>query len=226
MLRYCYGKNMLKFFVAEINELDARYTDGIWSKSFTPDEITELVRLYSEDLAEGSFRDRLDVYPSGHVMFMIVDPTDRYGRCCDYDLAIYPCMKRCVDYIKAKGYDVSTMDYSDHINVINITCYHTDEVDEYYDSLEEGEDPDFDYVNSLTTTEYYDADMVDEIVPYITSNEIYTYRWDGGKGTDGDYTVTLELLPDSELGSRFSGYIPSYCFIEGEVPDFVIKDMQ
>ncbi len=209
----------------KINELDARYTDGIWSKSFTPDEIIELVSLYKKDLEESTYKDRLDEFPKGHVQFMI-NTNDRYGRCSDYDFSIYPCMKNCMDYIASKGYDVSTMDYRDDITLITVTRYHNDEADEYYESLEEGEEPDYDYVDSLRQTVFYDIDKIDDIVPHVTSNEVYTYRWDGGKGTEDDYSVEIEFAKDSELGSRFSGYMPTYAFIDGEVPDFVIADTE
>ena len=102
-----------------------------------------------------------------------------------------------------------------------------DEVDEYYNSLPEGEDPDYEYVDSLTKVQYYydDAD-IDKLLPTLTSGEVYTYRWDGGKDTDPDYSVSVDFAGDSEISEKFGGYSPCYNFFAGEVPDFVVRDTQ
>ncbi|MBR5766909.1 MAG: hypothetical protein IKX95_09010, partial [Lachnospiraceae bacterium] len=159
---YDFDKYDLEAAVREtkLTDLNARYTDGVWSESFTPDEILEMIALYRQDLEECTYADKLDEYPEGHVILDIATK-ERWGGCYEYDLAIYPCMKNSMGYIKGKGYDRSTMELRDQIVGITVTNYHNDEVDEYYNSLPEGEDPDYEYVDSLTKVQYYydDADI-------------------------------------------------------------------
>ncbi|MCR5508788.1 MAG: DUF6449 domain-containing protein [Lachnospiraceae bacterium] len=203
--------------------LDARYTDGVWRKPLTVEETIEFMDLYMKDIEDISYKDRLEEYPKGHVIFCI-DTRDRYDRTMEYDIPVYPCMKGCAEYITKKGLDTETMDYKDEITGITVTNYHNKETDEYYNSLGEDEEPDDEILNSLNTTVFYDVDSIDQIVPYLVSNEVYTYRWDGGKGVEPDYSVQLSFNSEGQIGKELAGYIPTYAFLEGEVPGFVEED--
>ncbi|MCR5357279.1 MAG: DUF6449 domain-containing protein [Lachnospiraceae bacterium] len=207
-----------------MNDLSSRYSDGVWEESLTQDELNDLIELYMDDVYRCTFKDRLDEYPNGHITFMLA-ANDRYGRLIDYDLPIYPCMTGTMDYLKAHGHDKSTLDLREYITGISVTNYHNDEVDEYYDSLPEGEDPDYEYLESLNKSWYYDdpAD-IDAIITGVTSAELYTYRWDGGKDVDGNYSVNIDFAKESDISSKFGAYAPSYQFFKDEIPDFVVND--
>ena len=49
------------------------------------------------------------------------------------------------------------------------------------------------------------------------------YRWDDGDLQDRNYVVTVYFKSNSEM-NRTYGVSASYCFIEGQVPEFVEED--
>lgn len=79
-------------------------------------------------------------------------------------------------------------------------------------------------IDTRVYMDYTEKEDIANIADCIYTQEMtYTDNWDGGKEYDSNYQVIVYFKADSEI-NRSYGSNAYYCFMKGEVPDFVRMD--
>lgn len=211
------------------------FTDGVHSVKLTNDEVRELLGLYRADMEYFSYKGRKEEWPVGFLDYEVDMEASQDGGMYSYayrygsqqTLVVYPDMERCVSYLEDKGFDVTDFDLASEAALFEVINYHYDEQNEY--AKEQGLDylPDEmaeDFIRSREYDAVLDAGEFKEIAGAVVPNERGFYRWDGGLGCDYDYPVFVTFDSSSPLSSQFRNGV-NYCFIKGNVPGFVEKDL-
>ena len=213
-------------------ELNAYYTDCVHTQVLTGDELKELLRMYRKDMEDYSYTERLEELPAGYLDFCLAGERNGslryYGTSCQ-SITVYSGMENCLSYLSENGFDFADMPLAVEASQIVITNYHQEEQDARakelgvpYLSAEESEE----FVR-METYEPADDDEDDGMNDFaLIASALHpcdrgTYRWDGGKAYDPKYEVTVFTK-----NMRNSPYGISCCFVEGEVPEFVMEDLE
>ena len=219
-------------------ELGATYTDCLHTQMLTAEELKELIRMYRKDLWSFSYSGRLEELPIGYLDFCLSAQGEDafrsyYGSSCQ-SITIYSGMENCIAYLRDKGFDFADRPLAGEAEQIVITNYHLDEQDERakelgvpYLSEEEAEE----FIRSETyepTEGNEDMEAEDDgkdkfalVASALHPCDRGTYRWDAGKSYDDKYEVSV-FLKDR----RSNPYGINCCFVEDEVPEFVMEDLE
>lgn len=170
----------------------------------------------------------------------------RATRSWDVGINIYPFYEKSIAWLKANGYYMEgQLDLKDvdHIQVINSNSEAAAKLQESLSTTAGASAIGFEATQAeaadvrMATEMYgeYDVDtrvyadyVEEEDIARIAScilpeDMVYGRNWDGGERYESEYRVIVYFKAESEV-NRSYGVYASYCFMKGQVPDFVMED--
>lgn len=232
----------------ETLKTSAVYGNGVYEKKLSREEMGELLALYREDISKMSFVEQRENIPMGSLVLNVEKPMDGYTINRQAELKIYPFFDLCTSYLQEKGYYMENYVNPEDIERIQIINYNSEAAEKLAELRKEAEGGVMSPGELLYTQAYetetvvvakeYGADDQNDTRKYATYEDtesigriaemLYPLGWVGEnwsmhKERDEDYVINVYFKPDSEVAKEY-GNVTEYCFVAGQVPDFVAED--
>ncbi|MDO4303562.1 MAG: DUF6449 domain-containing protein [Bacillota bacterium] len=227
----------------------AYYGNMIYQHKMSEAELKELLACYRRDMETFSFLKGKESVPVGAVRIELekVLSESWYGgysrssSIMELGMNIYPFFENSISCLKEMGYYMDAQVDIEDIAQIQVVNYNSEAAERLREQqkasagadtiLAEGtEMADTRYnatsVNEVETSVYADYTQSGEIEQIISCTypvEFLNRRWDNGRAGDDEYDVIIYFKPSSEIAKEYGSSV-HYCFVEGEVPEFVQED--
>lgn len=233
-------------------KISATCGNSVYTKKMSEADARSFLEIYRRDLALADFSKVKESAP--WVMFSLLIEEDisggsytawngvsRSGVTRTITMNIYPFYEESIAWLKEHGYYMEhQLELKDvaRIQVINYNSKEREKLEEKINTSSGAaaimDDP---YI-AVGDAEIYDESAVDTrvYVDYTKEEEIARIAsciypntmvsgpdWDGGKKYDGDYEVIVYFKADSRMNREY-GINAYYCFMEDQIPDFVMED--
>lgn len=232
-------------------KISATCGNSIYLSKMSEADAKEFLEIYRKDLALADFSKVKESTP--WLMFSLNVEEDASGNNYDVwngmtrssitrtiMMNIYPFYEESITWLKEHGYYMEEqLDPEDvaRIQVINYNTRERERLEEKKNTLSGAaiitDDPfmtsesalyDELAVDTRVYVDYTEKDDIVRIADCIYPNEMVSGPdWDGGKGYDGDYEVIVYFNADSKMNREY-GINAYYCFMEDDIPDFVVED--
>lgn len=209
-------------------EVSAVYGSTVSQQMLEKEEIEELLALYKEDVKGTSLSSLRESIPTGSIQISIIKRNDDYTSYREQEIKIYPFFTGCVEYLKEKGYYREKFLEPDEVEKIQVVNYNYKALNQ---TKAEGEAVSYpvaqavdtntsDYTRYAVYTEKEDIEALCETL--YPSAWIYS-GWSMAAETESGYQVMVYLKSGSSGNGSGTG-VEYFCFLEGEVPEFVQQD--
>lgn len=210
------------------NNVSVTYDNGAYKKQLSRKEMTELLTLYRQDMRTTDFSSLSASVPVGSVLLNITRENGRVRRgrsTCYMQLNIYPFFNECMQYLREKGCYMDGYFNPEDVERIQVTNYHYDlqretdgivrsAIDAFAESA-----MDADSTSSYVT---YEGDSILQLADNLYPSQLTNAYWYTKRREDRNYSITVFFKPESIAAGGEN--VVRYVFLEGEVPDFVVRD--
>lgn len=227
--------------------INASYGNGVYFRKMNQADALEFLEIYKDDLALSNFSNVKENMPVSEFDLNIEEEIAGSGgavRGLQVSMNIYPFYKKSIAWLEQHGYYMDyqlNVDDVDHIQIINQNYEIQEKLSEKLSdtagaaeitaagvremAISTAEKAYGDYeIDTRVYMDYTEKEDIANIADCIYTQEMaYTDNWDGGKEYDNNYQVIVYFKADSEI-NRSYGSNAYYCFMKGEVPDFVSMD--
>lgn len=234
-----YGNNV---YTQKMSTADARSFLEIYRKDLALADFSKIKESTPIGLFSLSIEEEIAGSP-----YIGVHGISRASRGWDVGVNIYPFYEESIAWLTENGYYMAgqlNLEDVDHIQVVNNnfeaaeklqerlntavgaaaigsevtgavaadTAFATTEADDYT-------------VDTRIYADYTEKEDIGRIASCILPQDIAfgSSNWDGGNRFDNEYQVIVYFKADSEV-NRSYGTFANYCFMKGQVPDFVAED--
>jgi len=227
-------------------QVKAYYGNLVYQHRMSVEELKELLACYRKDMEAFSFLAVKDSVPVGAVSLELEKELSRnafggtYMRSSsimELGMNIYPFFENSIACLKNMGYYADPQVNIEDIAQIQVINYNREAAERqreeqktaagaetiWADEAVAYNQTSVDTAETTVYVDYTDADQIEQIVSCIYPEELLGGRWDNGKSADNEYEVVVYFKPGSEIVKE-RGSSVYYCFIEGEVPEFVQED--
>lgn len=232
--------------------VSASYGNGVYSEKMSRADAEEFLEIYREDLKLADFSNVKESTPVS--VFVLNIESDIMGsaevslggiyrstRTWTVSMNIYPFYEKSIAWLKEHGYyrDYQlNVDDVDHIQVINQNYEIQQKLTEKMNTASGAESIVTDIAAAAATVDDYGESEIDtrvyvdytgkddiaQIASFVYPEEMtWGTNWDGRKSYDGNYQIIVYFKADSAINRNY-GTNAYYCFMEGQVPDFVMQD--
>lgn len=232
--------------------ISATYGNGVYTRKMSEADAKSFLEIYRADLALANFSNVRESTPLAVFDLSIEEDImgsadvigngiSRSTRTWMASMNIYPFYEKSITWLKEHGYYMDyqlNVDDVDHIQVINQNYEAKEKLEEKLNTTAGAAAIAADTVEAATAVEVYGEYEVDTrvYVDYTEKDDIaliadcvypedmrYGFDWDGGKTFDDGYQVIVYFKAGSEINRNY-GTNAYYCFMKGQVPDFVMED--
>lgn len=233
-------------------KVSAVYGNTVYTQKMNAKDAESLLEAYRKDLALANFSNIKESTPISEFTLHIEEETagsshriSRSIRSWDIKMDIYPFYKESIACLKENGYYMEgqlDLEDVDHIQVLNYNNEAREKLQEKINTTagaaaigseitdEEAENIALEAMQSSASidtrvyADYTQKEDISRIASCIVPQDItYGSNWDGGNRYDNEYQIIVYFKAGSEI-SRSYGTYAYYCFLKGQVPDFVAED--
>lgn len=224
-------------------EISVLYGNSVYQQKLGIEDLKELLTLYKKDIQTAGFSNVRENMANGYLLINTTTRHQSYSSIRESFIEIYPFFTECINYLKERGYYMENQIRPEDVERIQITNYNRKLQEAKEKELQESEaafstdaetnlylgaqaqragyyGSDFDMRTFAT---YDDQAEIEKLAEYIYPENFSYANWSREKGADTEYSVTVYFKPDSNVAKDY-GNTAYYSFIEGEVPEFVVKD--
>lgn len=225
--------------------ISATYGNGVYFRKMSQADALKFLEIYKEDLALANFSNVKENMPVAEFVLNIEEEiTGSWGatRKWQAGMNIYPFYEKSIAWLTSHGYYMDyqlNVDDVERIQIVNQNYDIQEKLSEEPDTtagaaaiaVDRGSEAaigievyDDNEIDTRVYVDYTDKEDIARIADCIYTQEmVYTGNWDGKMKYDDNYQVIVYFKAESEP-NRSYGSSAYYCFIEGDVPDFVRED--
>lgn len=230
------------------------YGNTVYREQMKQSDAVSFLECYCRDMEGVTFSQLKENVPISVLQINIEETVEvRRTRSWHEEIDIYPFCNESIEWLTAHGYYKDFQLNPEDVEKIQVSNYHYEisermaekqstaagvaELEnvglvgmpeatfvEYYENQPREIYGEFE-IDTRVYKSYSDPADIARIADAVYPQELImdNYRWDDGDLQDRNYVVTVYFKSNSEM-NRTYGVSASYCFIEGQVPEFVEED--
>ena len=229
-------------------KISATCGNGVYTSKMSETDARSFLEIYRRDMSLADFSKIKESTP--WLMFTLHIEEDTSGGGYDswnrisrstvtrtIEMNIYPFYEESIKWLKEHGYYMEHQLNAEDVARIQVINYNSGErakleeknntlsgnaalIDDPFSAQEAWPDE----LDTRVYVDYTEEEDIARIASCIYPNGMVSGPdWDGGKSYDGDYEVIVYFKADSKMNREY-GINAYYCFMEDQIPDFIMED--